>query len=377
MARLVLAAWVLSAGSLAGSVEGAPSASLIQTAKTAVHPPVVASVCDGCLLQVLLRTDGYPSETSWKVVSSSAEEVLTSPGALYQDSDYKSETCLGAGIYTFTIYDTYGDGICCNYGQGWYAVSFQSHGGIWTNTTSPGADPAFSGMDFTNSDSVVFPECVVHPPTPTPPVVSSSGDPHMINIRGDAFDLYRTGVFEFLKMPKNAVSHDVNFKLVANVTNLGGKDNMCSKALYITRLLLDGNWFSSNMLDVRVAQGKMQVVMDGVQQEPSPMTKFIGESPFGPIGFDMKNDDLLTLRVGSARIAIGVDKKHLFLNLQATGLKSWGGQIGGLLGEEDHSWISMRPASCSQNHDHIIEMIQPRVDTFLSTADRGSRVDLF
>jgi hypothetical protein len=54
------------------------------------------------------------------------------------DSFYTETVCIDDGEYTFTIYDPYGDGICCGYGDGLYSLKVDDdplmleNGGIFT-----------------------------------------------------------------------------------------------------------------------------------------------------------------------------------------------------------------------------------------------------
>jgi hypothetical protein len=69
--------------------------------------------------------DNYPEETSWEIRNTS-NQVVFSGGTYGSQADGSSLTvtkCLDAGCYTFTIKDTYGDGICCSYGNGSYTVT--------------------------------------------------------------------------------------------------------------------------------------------------------------------------------------------------------------------------------------------------------------
>lgn len=52
---------------------------------------------------------------------------------------------MGEGCYTFTIYDAYGDGICCNWGTGSFTIS---------NTTT--SDTYGTGGTFNDSANVAF-----------------------------------------------------------------------------------------------------------------------------------------------------------------------------------------------------------------------------
>lgn len=68
-------------------------------------------------ISVAIVADNYPDETSW--------EVTTADGTVIADGDVSGdEFCapLNACL-TFTIFDDYGDGICCGYGNGSYTLS--------------------------------------------------------------------------------------------------------------------------------------------------------------------------------------------------------------------------------------------------------------
>lgn len=68
------------------------------------------------LIKVLLVPDSYPGETSWVLKDQNGNTVLS--GNANSDS-----VCVpNNSCHTFTIYDSYGDGICCGYGNGSYTI---------------------------------------------------------------------------------------------------------------------------------------------------------------------------------------------------------------------------------------------------------------
>jgi len=71
------------------------------------------------LLQVVGKTDDYPAETDWKVFDANNNIVLEAENL---DGDFSEETCLDSGDYTFKITDSFGDGMCCTYGEGFYKL---------------------------------------------------------------------------------------------------------------------------------------------------------------------------------------------------------------------------------------------------------------
>lgn len=82
-----------------------------------------AAVCVDTRLT--LTFDNYPEETSWNIKNSAGSTVASGGtyGSQADGSTLVINECLDAGCYTFTINDTYGDGICCAYGNGSYTLS--------------------------------------------------------------------------------------------------------------------------------------------------------------------------------------------------------------------------------------------------------------
>ncbi|MBT1701697.1 reprolysin-like metallopeptidase [Chryseosolibacter indicus] len=72
-----------------------------------------------------LKLDNYPEETSWSIKNLSGATVASGGayGSSPDGSTITATNCLPAGCYTFTINDSYGDGICCTYGNGSYVLN--------------------------------------------------------------------------------------------------------------------------------------------------------------------------------------------------------------------------------------------------------------
>lgn len=97
-------------------------------------------------LTLSITFDNYPEETSWTVKNSSGTTVAS--GGTYGSQPDGSTinvniTLATAGNYTFTINDSYGDGMCCSYGSGSY-------------TLSSGSTTIVSGGSFTSSETTSF-----------------------------------------------------------------------------------------------------------------------------------------------------------------------------------------------------------------------------
>ncbi|MCB9193151.1 MAG: T9SS type A sorting domain-containing protein [Flavobacteriales bacterium] len=72
-----------------------------------------------------LKTDDYGSETTWKLFDGNGTVVEQDPPGSYGNNTvYTYNWVLNdQECYRFVIYDQYGDGICCNYGNGYYKLS--------------------------------------------------------------------------------------------------------------------------------------------------------------------------------------------------------------------------------------------------------------
>ncbi|WP_298541495.1 T9SS type A sorting domain-containing protein [uncultured Aquimarina sp.] len=90
--------------------------------------------------------DNYPQETSWTVTDSGGTVVASeSYSTANPDGSTVTETISGLanGSYTFTISDSFGDGICCGFGNGSY-------------TLSSDAGTIVTGGEFGNSEATDF-----------------------------------------------------------------------------------------------------------------------------------------------------------------------------------------------------------------------------
>ena len=79
--------------------------------------PLVSLAQQGWVV-VTLQADQYSSETSWLITDETGMVGEESPGVIYSNSFNQKTVFLPPGTYTFTIYDSFGDGICCGLGRG-------------------------------------------------------------------------------------------------------------------------------------------------------------------------------------------------------------------------------------------------------------------
>merc|ERR1719401_2052978 len=141
------------------------TAKTINTTPDGPVPPAPTPPPTPCQLanvEVKIKTDNYPGETTWKLTDTCTNnEVLSGSGYSQKNTLYTEVGCLANAKFTFKIEDSYGDGICCNYGQGSYEVK--------VNNVQKA-----SGGNFGSQESQTFGDCA--PPTP-PPVPAPTPPP--------------------------------------------------------------------------------------------------------------------------------------------------------------------------------------------------------
>ena len=102
--------------------------------------------CGGINIAVEVHTDNNPHETSWTLVNTITDQTVEmSPVYSKPVTSYLNEYCVGEAEYTFTIYDSGNDGLCCEHGNGSYEVIY-------------GSEVVASGAEFTSSESATFGE---------------------------------------------------------------------------------------------------------------------------------------------------------------------------------------------------------------------------
>ncbi|MEM5566029.1 hypothetical protein WNY78_12980 [Psychroserpens sp. AS72] len=81
---------------------------------------ITTFVCSDLTMQIV--TDNYASETTWEIVD--ANSAVVASGGPYDDGTagdaVGANVSLAAGCYTFTIYDSYGDGLFDGTNEGTY-----------------------------------------------------------------------------------------------------------------------------------------------------------------------------------------------------------------------------------------------------------------
>jgi len=111
--------------------------------------------------------DNYGNEITWTFKDECTNQVLYSGGPYANNIIIDFQRCVTstalAKRYSFNIYDSYGDGLCCQHGQGSYTVAL--------------SDTSYSGAEFGSLAQHYFGSSCTASPTlqPTAPLVAITG----------------------------------------------------------------------------------------------------------------------------------------------------------------------------------------------------------
>lgn len=140
------------------------------------------------------------------------------------------------------------------------------------------------------------------------PVLKAAGDPHLVNMFGQRFDIFQDGRHVLLQIPMGAVEGSSLFVVTADTQKSGGA---CSE-LYFRSLNVTGKWADE--------------VQEGGYQ-------FFADRPTKHVGTGWMRFRSIGLKVVWGRTSGGIE----YLNVFARHLRAAGQPVGGLLGEDDHS----------------------------------------
>jgi len=106
--------------------------------------PPCQSACTDNAVTLTIVTDNYPGETTWSITDGGGNTVASGGPYGSQSTTYVEDLCLTDGCYTFTIFDSYGDGICCSWGNGSYSLVEDASGNVLASGGSFGSSEATS-----------------------------------------------------------------------------------------------------------------------------------------------------------------------------------------------------------------------------------------
>jgi hypothetical protein len=157
---------------------------------------------------------------------------------------------------------------------------------------------------------------VIHDGTP-PAQVSAFGDPHLVNVHGQRFDILQQGTHLLMQIPRWAPPHRTLLRVDALAKRVG---DACAD-IYFTALNITGGWVPYRRGLHFSAIGKRRI-----------------RRTWQKLG-------LVSIKVVRGHTADGTR----YLNVFAKHLSNPGYPVGGLLGEDDHTAASAQDPSCGRS----------------------------
>ena len=178
-----------------------------------------------------VTTDQYGNETSWELVADNGTVIASAAGGSLSSSATQPTVTVPVNAnecYSFVIYDSYGDGICCTYGNGSYTVKDAAgvtiaSGGSFTTEegTNFQTDGTATDINETTSNLSIY-------PNPVKEKLTVNGIYNSIEI----YDIYGKLVL------KTNTQEDISVSTLANGTyfvNINNNNKITVKKIAVTK----------------------------------------------------------------------------------------------------------------------------------------------
>merc|ERR1712176_977536 len=105
----------------------------VPTSSPSLVPTTSPTATDKVLTEIMIQFDNFPEDITWKLFRdcNNVRELLGEDGPYDNPGDVDklvtvfNET-LEEGLFLFNIFDSYGDGLCCEQGNGYFAIVYGS-----------------------------------------------------------------------------------------------------------------------------------------------------------------------------------------------------------------------------------------------------------
>lgn len=87
------------------------------------------SIVDGTPLNFNIQADNYAEENSWEIINTNDEIIVSNDNIISNQLNTFSYCQEIDSCYSLVVYDDYGDGICCDFGNGYISINNQIYDG--------------------------------------------------------------------------------------------------------------------------------------------------------------------------------------------------------------------------------------------------------
>jgi len=199
---------------------------------------------------------------------------------------------------------------------------------------------------------------------------NAKGDPHLLNIKGERFNVQRQGSAPLVKITSG---NDAHLEVMALVEGV----KQCQKKMFISQVNSSGSWLEKNVAVIVGEQGKsLSVLVDG-QEVWSPASMGYVAPATENIIFNHASKfsihEVTGKAISSKETGIEITTAHdvkmkiirplhrptapPHLNFDIEGLRNIQDSfmIGGLLGKDDHSFWTTQDEDCTQRFTRVEE----------------------
>ena len=118
---------------------------------------ILFDVIEGYAYNISIFTDNYGEEVSWDITDQNNIEI-SSGNNLTSNSLNEFEICLEFdSCHTFTIYDSYKDGICCDFGNGFFTINETVFSGNYSDSYSVNFCDLTNSINNINQMTAIYP----------------------------------------------------------------------------------------------------------------------------------------------------------------------------------------------------------------------------
>lgn len=173
--------------------------------------------------------------------------------------------------------------------------------------------------------------------------LSAQGDPHVVNIQGQKFDIVSLGDVELIRYPQNASDSQAKLIITTTIDKLGAG---CHDA-YMKRVKMSGSWLETPVL-LKDDEDTGDILVQGMKFSTSPespqwMRKNSSNSfQLHGMETEFENTRRLSFKMaaGPTVVVYAQGRPHkghgTFLNLDFRGFAQLPGSVGGILGLDSH-----------------------------------------
>jgi hypothetical protein len=244
------------------------------------------------------------------------------------------------------------DGLCV----GFYTINYIQSGGVWCMPVKnvPAASSSSSSL-CSHACSGFWSVTTTNCPEASSGGSGSAakGDPHLMNMKGEAFDVMQTGNMMLLEIPRGSSPATLDLALHAEIEHLGIVD--CGPT-FITSASITGRWIG---VPVEIRSGPLvqkatpskhsfAIRLDG--KNWLAHAEMQGTTELSKGASITAQERMFLFQVRGLDIAVSQPKRpRTFLDIQVKGLGNLKTEIGGLLGIDDHSAVEEVPSGCKMS----------------------------